>query len=57
MNLSECNLRAFTRNCCVATLSSHLLNKHIFVVFEKENELDEVDFRFESVVKPFGKIM
>lgn len=35
----------------------HLLNKHIFVIFEKENDLDEVDFRFESVVKPFGKIM
>lgn len=35
----------------------HLLNKHTFVVFEKEKELAAVDFRIDSVVKPFEKIM
>lgn len=35
----------------------HLLNKHTFVVFEKEKELKDVDFRIDSVVKPFKKIM
>jgi len=36
---------------------AHLLNHHTFIVFEKEKELNELDFRQESVVKPFGKIM
>lgn len=35
----------------------HLLDKHIFIVFEKEMPHESVDFRMESVVKPFEKIM
>ncbi|NTW33099.1 MAG: class I SAM-dependent methyltransferase [Bacteroidetes bacterium] len=35
----------------------NLLNKHIFVIFEKEKELKNVDFRNEIMVKPFDKIM
>jgi SAM-dependent methyltransferase len=35
----------------------NLLNHHIFVVFEKEKELSELDFRLESTVRAFEKIM
>ena len=35
----------------------NLLNKHIFIVFEKEKASEEVDFRIESICKPFEKIM
>ncbi len=35
----------------------NLLNKHIFIILQKEKELKEIDFRIESIVKPFGKIM
>ena len=35
----------------------NLLNKHTFVIFEKEMNAGDVNFRWESVVKPFGKIM
>ncbi len=35
----------------------NLLNKHTFIVFEKEKQLNEIDFRIESMVKPFEKIM
>lgn len=35
----------------------HLLNKHIFIIFEKEKDLKNVDFRIESLLKPFGKLM
>lgn len=31
----------------------NLLNHHTFVVFEKEKDLADVDFRHESVMKPF----
>jgi ubiquinone/menaquinone biosynthesis C-methylase UbiE len=34
-----------------------LLNHHTFIVFEKENDLNNVYFRMESMVKPFNKIM
>lgn len=37
--------------------SSNLLSKHIFIIFEKEKNLKDIDFRIESIVKPFGKIM
>lgn len=35
----------------------NLLNKHTFMIFEKENELKELDFRTDSLIKPFEKIM
>lgn len=35
----------------------HLLNKHIFIIFEKEKDLKNVDFRIDSLIKPFGKLM
>lgn len=35
----------------------NLLNKHIFMIFEKDKELKEVDFRIDSLIKPFEKIM
>jgi len=35
----------------------NLLNKNTFIVFEKEKNLHDVDFRIESKVKLFGKIM
>jgi len=35
----------------------NLLNKHTFIIFEKEHNADEVNVRNESIVKPFGKIM
>lgn len=35
----------------------HLLNKHTFIIFEKEKEYRDVDFRIESMIKPFEKIM
>jgi len=35
----------------------NLVNKHTFVVFEKEEEADSVDFRSEDVIKQFDKIM
>ncbi len=35
----------------------NLLNRHTFIVFEKEKNAKEVDFRNESLMKPFGKIM
>lgn len=36
---------------------ANLLNHHTFMIFKKENELKDLDFRQESLVKPFGKIM
>ncbi|MEI7492152.1 MAG: class I SAM-dependent methyltransferase [Bacteroidota bacterium] len=35
----------------------NLLNKHTFIIFEKEMKVKEVAFGFDSGVKPFGKIM
>lgn len=35
----------------------NLLNHHIFIVFEKEKEVKNVDFRLDSIIKPFEKIM
>lgn len=35
----------------------NLLNKHTFMIFEKDKELKEVDFRIDSLIKPFEKIM
>jgi SAM-dependent methyltransferase len=35
----------------------NLLNHHIFIIFDKEKELKNVDFRLESLIKPFEKIM
>lgn len=35
----------------------NLLNKHTFIVFEKEKELNEVDFRLDNLMKSFNKIM
>lgn len=35
----------------------NLLNHHIFMIFEKEKNTKEVDFRLESIIKPFEKIM
>lgn len=35
----------------------NLLNHHIFIVFEKEKEIDELDFRLPSVIKPFQRLM
>ncbi len=35
----------------------NLLNKHTFVLYEKENELPDVNVNIESMMKPFHKIM
>ncbi|NOU19790.1 MAG: class I SAM-dependent methyltransferase [Bacteroidales bacterium] len=35
----------------------NLLNKHTFVIFEKETELNDVDFSLDCVSKSFEKIM
>jgi len=35
----------------------NLLNKHTFIIFEKEKELKNIDFRFDNIMKPFEKIM
>ncbi|MCX6231543.1 MAG: class I SAM-dependent methyltransferase [Bacteroidetes bacterium] len=35
----------------------NLLNHHIFMVFEKQKAIKDVDFRLDSIVKPFEKIM
>jgi hypothetical protein len=35
----------------------HLLNKHTFILFEKEKEFKDVDFRIDSTARPFEKIM
>jgi len=35
----------------------NLVNKHTFIIFEKEKELKEVDFRADGVMKSFDKIM
>ena len=35
----------------------NLLNKHTFIIFEKENSSKDVSFRNESIVNPFGQIM
>jgi len=35
----------------------NLLNKHTFIIFEKEHNAGELNFRFESIVKPFNRIM
>ncbi|MFA6949171.1 MAG: class I SAM-dependent methyltransferase [Lentimicrobiaceae bacterium] len=33
----------------------NMLNKHTFIIFEKEKELNDVDFRYEDTIKPFEK--
>ncbi len=39
-------------------ISPHnLLNHHTFIIFEKEKDIKDLDFRLESIVKPFDKIM
>ena len=35
----------------------NLLSRHTFIIFEKEIDYTEVDFRIESVVKPFAGLM
>lgn len=35
----------------------NLLNHHIFMIFEKEKNTKDVDFRLDSIIKPFEKIM
>jgi SAM-dependent methyltransferase len=35
----------------------NLLNHHTFIIFEKEKPVSEVDFRTESLIRPFGKEM
>lgn len=35
----------------------HLLNKHTFVIFEKEKECKDVNFNFDSVMKSFTGVM
>ena len=35
----------------------NLLNKHTFIVFEKEKDVKDIDFRQENLVKQFDKIM
>jgi ubiquinone/menaquinone biosynthesis C-methylase UbiE len=35
----------------------YLLNKHTFIIFEKVKDVENVDFRIDSMVKPFEKIM
>jgi SAM-dependent methyltransferase len=35
----------------------NLLNKHIFIIFEKESEVRDLDFRFENKIKPFGVVL
>ena len=35
----------------------NLLTKHTFIVFEKEKQLNEIDFNFKSTMKSFDKIM
>lgn len=35
----------------------HLLNKHTFIIFEKEKELKDLNFRIESTIKPFENVM
>jgi ubiquinone/menaquinone biosynthesis C-methylase UbiE len=35
----------------------NLLNHHIFMVFEKDKEAADVDFRSQTIVKPFEKTM
>jgi ubiquinone/menaquinone biosynthesis C-methylase UbiE len=35
----------------------HLLDRHTFIIFEKEKELQNLDFRITSMIKPFEEIM
>ncbi|MDP2807509.1 MAG: class I SAM-dependent methyltransferase [bacterium] len=35
----------------------NLVNKHTFIIFEKEKEMKDVDFRTDGVMKSFDKIM
>jgi len=35
----------------------NLLNKHTFILFEKEKEIEDVDFKLEGNIKSFEKIM
>jgi len=35
----------------------NLLNKHTLIIFEKEKNVSEVDFRNEDLMKSFKKIM
>jgi len=37
--------------------AKNLLNHHIFMIFEKEKGIEEVDFRLDCIIKPFEKIM
>jgi hypothetical protein len=35
----------------------NLINRHTLIHFKKESELSDLDFRNESIVKPFNEIM
>lgn len=41
----------------INTSVKNLLNHHTFIVFEKEKAAAGVDFRIESIIRPFGKEM
>jgi hypothetical protein len=35
----------------------NLINRHTLIHFKKETDLSDLDFRIESIVKPFNEIM
>ncbi len=47
----------YTEQLKININSRNLLNKHTFIIFEKEKELKDVDFRLDNIMKPFEKIM
>ena len=53
----DCKTEVYKEQLRININLKNLLNHHTFIVFKKEKDAADVDFRQESVVKPFEKIM
>ena len=57
-NLSSSFKKSVYREQLAINISpKNLLNKHTFIIFEKEKNATELDFRNENLIKTFDKIM
>lgn len=53
----EIKLKVYREQLEININPKHLLNKHTFVIFEKEKECKDVSFNFDSVMKSFTGVM
>ncbi len=52
--LKEKKVAVYQEQLLININPKHLINKHIFIIFEKENDEQALDFRNEKIVKDFS---